>query len=511
MGLLSDLHNAGVGTGYQKYVLELEPILEGMGKRGMPVSPATHAEVTAKLEEMIADCEGAMQTLIPDEVRACHPKSGYKKVPKDTTGMVQRDFPVYHKDPKLAKIGVLDNEKICETRWCRLDPWKPSRDGLIRYMRHMNHSIPTNYKTGKQTTVEDEIERLLKKTRDPLYAAVLQYRQVGTVLNNHLANWAPSEDARVHPVFYYDTGTGQLASRRPNAQNAPKHGEVGSGKKELANLFRSMVQARPGHTLVEFDYRSFHAQTLAFEARDKDYMRLAKLDIHSYLTAHLVRHPERDRLLQLPDEVLKERLAEIKGANRRIRDERAKRAILGYGFGMGWRKLYMMNRDSFSNMGEAKQVMDTLNGLFPRACQWRDKVRQQAHDQGYLLSRYGCIRWFWEVFKWDGTKWAAGGDDSEAAVAFLPANDAFCHIKDAMRRLNALDALNKYQLINQIHDALMFEIPDVHLQEALCVVSAEMSRPSEVLVDPIVAPTGLSVEVGISLGKSWDKMEEAHV
>src|SRR5690349_22854537 len=52
-------------------------------------------------------------------------------------------------------------------------------------------------------------------------------------------------------------------------------------------------------------------------------------------------------------------------------------------------------------------------------------------------SDLGCIRWFWEVFKWDGTKWVAGGDDSEAAVAFLPANDAFCHIKDAMRRLEA--------------------------------------------------------------------------
>src|ERR1022692_4556093 len=92
MGLLQDLDNAGVGTGYRKYVLALEPILAAMGKRGMPVSPASHAAVSALLTERLAQAELAMQALIPESVHACHPKQGYKKEPKDTTGMVKRYF-----------------------------------------------------------------------------------------------------------------------------------------------------------------------------------------------------------------------------------------------------------------------------------------------------------------------------------------------------------------------------------------------------------------------------------
>jgi hypothetical protein len=499
MGILEDLGDVGVLNGYHKYVLALEPLLEAMSKRGMPVHPASHAAVTADLTERAHQAELAMQALIPDEVRTCAPKLGYKRAPKDTTGLVKRWFALT-REHEEAK-----SEWTREERWCRLNAWKPSHDGLIRYMLYRKHPIPTDYKSGKQLTTEVELKRLAKQTRDFLYDAVLEYRQISTVLNNHLPNWAPSPDGRVHPTFYYDTGTGQLASRRPNAQNAPKHGE--GGKKDLADQFRSLVQAKPHHTLVEFDYRSFHAQTLAFEAQDKDYLRLAKLDIHSYLTAHLVKDGGADRALGLPDAELAGYLARIKRDHRFVRDFKAKRAILGYGFGMGYRKLFNMYREAFDSQADAKHTIDMLNGLFPRANTWRDEIRRQAHEQGYLLSRAGCIRWFWEVFRWKDGRWDSGGDDSEAAVAFLPANDAFCHIKDAMLRLDATGALQRFGLINQIHDALMFECPDHLLDECIVSVKGEMERPSDILINPI-APDGLSVEVGVSCGKSWEKMAE---
>lgn len=588
MGLLTDLRDRGLWPGYSRYVLGLEPVLDAMSKRGVPVSPEAHAALVKELTELYNAAEGAMQALVPDECKPFTPKNGYKKLPKDFA------VPVTASDNALAAGGGSSSVKVSagnppslpgaskppipsavnvgaelptrpnsqrgvseaggmdapgreggflaesptfllkkfddgEERWVRVGKWKPSHSGLIKYMRHKKHPIPRDWKTGKETTVEADLERLARSTKDILYEAVLEYRQVGTVLNNHLANWVPHTDGRVHPVFYYDTGTGQLASRRPNVQNAPRHGEGGKG--ERATRFRSMVVARPGHTLLEFDYRSFHAQTLAFEAEDPDYLRLAKLDIHSYLTAHLVRHPDRNKLLGFDDASLAQALAEIKHNNQFVRDYKAKRAVLGYGFGMGWRKLYMLNRDSFDSQADAKKVMDMLNGLFPRACAWRDRIRHQAHEQGYLMSRFGCIRWFWEVFKWDGTGWKSGGDDSEAAVAFLPANDAFCHIKEAMLRLNgngvttvtgvvgtkgapcsrtsaiSATALERYGLINQIHDALMFECPDPLVDEALVTVKEEMERPSVALVND-VAPLGLSVEVSVSRGKTWDRMEK---
>jgi hypothetical protein len=517
VGLFNDLRSRGVYTGYEKYVMQLEPILEKMSRRGLPVSNENYDRVKAQLEERRAAIFDAMQTLVPEECRPFHPAKGYKEEPDGATigGATsvkkkkgdkkivipavwgQRDIEI--KCPPDCKLSHPD--KLYETHWVKLLPWTPSPKNLIAYMKHRKHPIPSNYKTGKATTDQAELGRLAKKTKDLLYSVVLEYREISTVIDNHIHNWAPARDNKVHPTFYYETGTGQLASRRPNVQNAPKH------KKATADIFRSMVEAPDGYTILSFDYKSFHAQTLAFEAQDKDYLRLAKLDIHSFLTAYLVREADRDRLLQLPDEELSARLRDIRGRHTSIRDQQAKRAVLGYGFGMGWRKLYMLNQESFGSQSEAKRVLDTLNGLFPKACRWRDEVRMRAHEQGYLMSRAGCIRWFWEVFKWDGSKLVPGGDDSESAVAFLPANDAFCHIKDAMLRLEQRGLLEKYGLCNQIHDDLMFVCPDSLVGEAVSEIRMEMERPSDTLIDPVVAPAGLVVEVGVSSGKRWDLMK----
>jgi DNA polymerase I-like protein with 3'-5' exonuclease and polymerase domains len=504
VGLFNDLRSRGVYTGYERYVMKLEPVLQAMAARGLPVTQSNYDRVKEQLVARRAEIEDAMQALIPAECRPFHPKLGFKKGPKDAVeGEVtshggeaavwgKRDFTI---------LACVETGEIKVERWVKLLRWTPSPKNLIAYMRYCRHPIPANYKTGKATTGQLELGRLAKKTKDLLYNVILEYREVSTVIDNHVKNWAPARDGRVHPTFYYETGTGQLASRRPNVQNAPKH------KKATADIFRSMVEAPDGYTILSFDYKSFHAQTLAFEAQDPDYLRLAKLDIHSFLTAYLVREADRDRLLQLPDTELQARLAAIRGRHSEIRDQQAKRAILGYGFGMGWRKLYMLNQESFGSQAEAKRVLDTLNGLFPRACKWRDDVRMKAHEQGYLMSRAGCIRWFWEVFKYQEGKLVPGGDDSEAAVAFLPANDAFCHIKDAMLRLEERGLLDECGLINQIHDDLMFLCPDEKVEEALSVIKAEMEKPSEMLIDPVVAPNGLSVEVGIKKGKRWDLLK----
>lgn len=511
--LFADLEARGLNGGYDQFVMQLEPVLQDMSERGMPVSRVAFDEAKAKLEQAQSEAWAAIQALVPDEVRACNPKQGYKKEPK---GAVLGEKTEHGGEPATwAKrwFWINDGTKelpaasmVREERWVKLLEWTPSHDGLVRYMQYRKHEVPKDWKTGKAITTEQEIERLARKTGDFLYAAVKSYKNVQTLLSNHMKNWEPGPDERVHPTFMYDTGTGQLSSRRPNAQNAPKHGE--GDKKDLANMFRGMIRAPEGKVLLEFDYRSFHAQTLAFEAQDAEYLRLAKLDIHSYLTAHLVRHPDRDRLLTLPDEDLREALGRIKKQHQFVRDYKAKRAILGYGFGMGWRKLYMMNREAFDTQADAKRTLDTLDGIFPKACAWRSEIRLKAHEQGYLLSRFGCVRWFWEVMKWNGSGWEPGGDDSESAVAFLPANDAFCHIKKAMLNLNRAGLLAQFGLINQIHDALMFECPLELEEECIKNVKMVMEAQSDVLIDPIVAPSGLSVEVGVSRGLSWDKMSE---
>lgn len=488
MGLLADIAAMGLATAYDKYVVRLEPVLEDMSARGIPVSPVEHARVTAELQATVAAAEAAMQAMVPDECKAISPKQGYVRTPKNVGGMVQRYF-----ESAIPSVQ--------EQRWCRLLPWKPSQPGLVRYMKHRKHPVPRAFKTDKETTAELELKRLAKSTRDPIYNAVVEYRELKTLLSNHVANWAPRPDGRVHPTFYYETGTGQLGARRPNSMNAPRH------KANQGDIFRSMIVPKEGHTLVELDYKSFHVQTLAFEARDPDLLRLGKLDIHSFLTAHFLRLPDADRISSLSTDDLRERLLQIKRTHKTVRDAKVKHALLGYNNGMGYRKCYYQYMEFFENQNESKRVFELLDSLFPRAKQYRQTICDRAHSQGYLISRFGCIRWFWEVYKWSGGKWAFG-EDHESALSFFTQNDAHCHLKEAILRcrLNGYD--ERYRLINPIHDALMFEVPDPLLAEAVPAIATEMERASEVLVDAEVAPSGLSVEVGVSVGKSWNRMTE---
>ena len=480
----------GIRRGYDRYVVALEPVLHAMSKRGIPVSPAEHERVSAELERELIRIDEEMQALVPDEVKAIHPKLGYKKTPKDTAGMVERDFSAW------TEAG-----EITEVRWCKLVPWKPSSTGLVRYMKHRQHKVPQTFKTGKDTTSELELRRLGKSTKDPLYAKVIEYREIQTLLRNHIANWAPGPDGRVHPTFYYETGTGQLGARRPNSMNAPKH------KANQGDIFRSMIVAKEGHTLVELDYKAFHVQTQAFEARDADLLRLAKLDIHSFLTAHFLRLQCAEKLAGLNTESLAESLRAIKREHRHTRDYKVKKAMLGYINGMGYRKCYYQDMEFFASQNEPKRIFELLDSLFPRSKSYRTDICDRAHSQGYLRSRFGCIRWFWEVYKWSAGKWSFG-ENHESALSFLTQNDAHCHLKEAMLRIAETGWDQDAHLINPIHDALMFEVPDHLLSHAVPWLALEMERPSDVLIDPELAPDGLSVEVGVSVGKSWNRMQD---
>jgi DNA polymerase I-like protein with 3'-5' exonuclease and polymerase domains len=456
----------GLARGYQKYVLELEPVLLDMTKRGIPVAPAEHARVMEQLKAEVETLLEEMQELVPVEIRKV---KQYKKKP-----------------PKLL-------------------PWKPSggaKGQLVAYMRFRGHAVPRAFKSDDETTAELELKRLAKQTHDPLYAKVIEYRELLGLRNNHCKNWTPAPDGRVHPTFYYDTGTGQLGARRPNSMNAPRH------KANQGDIFRSMIVAKEGHTLVEVDYKAFHVQTLAFEAQDSELLKLAKLDIHSFLTAHFLRIPGADGLAGHTTEELRERLGRIKAEHKAVRDAKVKHALLGYNNGMGYRKCYYQYMEFFDGQNEAKRIFELLDSLFPKAKSYRERICDLAHSQGYLISRFGCIRWFWEVYKWGAQgKWTYG-EDHEAALSFFTQNDGHCHLKDAMLRLRERGLDGAAGLINPIHDALMFEVPDVDLVATVPELIKEMERPSEVLVDPVVAPGGLVVEVEAKVGKSWNRMSE---
>ncbi len=530
--LPQQLKEQGIWEGYETYVRNYYPVLRRMVKRGLPVDSteqlAFRERITEESDRLFAEIQG----LIPDELRKVKPASGYVTPPKSLEGLVEREFTI--PQPKLltcascdgtGKVGgkrpgtskkcpnckgtgsrksTTEFEQQAITRWCRVESFSPaSSPQLLDYARAKRHPLPVD-RDGKPTTSKQELLRLGRRVGDPLYGMVIRWRELQKIASTYIDGWQLDEESRVHSTFGFGPATGQLSSRDPNIQNIPKHGQ-------LAKDFRRCIRARDGYKLVEFDFTAFHALTLGFEARDGDYMRLARLDIHSYVAGHLLRLEGRDSWLRLPDRDLAATLASIKANHTSVRDTKAKPTILGYGFGLGAAKLFDMNRESFKSKAEAQGLIDLINRLFPRTAAYREDIRQEAHRARKLVTPHGFLRRFYDVMTWDSrTGGWRYGEDSEKVIAFRPANHAFGTIRRVMLECERKGYNERFGLVNTIHDSLLFECHNSLADSCIELVSLEMEAPNPLLSDPVVAPLGLRCGIEASIGQDWASLKTVY-
>jgi hypothetical protein len=236
--------------------------------------------------------------------------------------------------------------------------------------------------------------------------------------------------------------------------------------------------------------------------------------MHSFVAGHFAKCWNAEKLFSEPDDELREKFRWFKSdpARKAIRDKKAKPSILGIGFGLGVKKLFDMNRESFQSQKEAQMLRDTIEHLFPEVFEWQKKIQRLAHDQTYLRSPHGGIRWFYDVFTWNSTRrdWV-GGDQAEQALAFLPANAAFGHIRECLKELDRRGFAARYQLVNNIHDAVTLIPKDEDVEQCLVDCYGVLTAASKVLVHPRLAPNGLSVDVDAAVGENWAMMTECGI
>jgi uracil-DNA glycosylase family 4 len=503
--LPQQLESKGIWRGYERHVVGREPILINMTRRGIPVDDTARQEFGERLTREQERVRAEVIPQWPKELISYYPVNGYVRPPADKTGLIQREFP----DLKASGQGEL--MPCTAIRWCRPIGFNPgSRDQVIVYLKHFKLPVPKKHKSDKDTTEELELLKLvrrlqrLKRTRHhaEFLEKVLEYREYQKMKGTYVDGWIPDANGFVHPTYQQNTPVGQLTSKNPSGQTFPKRSDLG---KEM----RRMVAAKPKHKLVEIDYSSFHAVTLAFESQSVNWLRLARSDIHSFTTAHFLHLPEREKLLGLPDDELVERLAWIKQHHTDVRNNKAKHAILGVGNGLSYKSLYRRYSEYFDGEKEAKTLLDTIQGVFPEVFRYQNRRRREAHEKTYLVSKWGYIRWFFDVMHWDSRKQdLVHGDDSEAALCFHHVQDAFGHKNEQMLWMRANGHDERFGFCNDIHDSFIFHCEDALVDECLHTMHNQMTRRSPVLIDPVTAPNGLWVDVEASVGCDWAHMEK---
>ena len=299
---------------YQRYFRDLHPILRDMSARGIPIDAGKREELRELLERESLRVDAEIRLLVPAEVLSTKQKNGLKRTPKDTTGMVQIEVVIEKEEKCVCVKSVRPTCPIClgsglvpagtvVKRWAKPVEFNPNSPLQVkRFMKHLKHAVPKHSKrTGadgeaSDTTEVKELERLYVKTKHPVYPLLIQKRQLTKVEGTYYEGWKPSlQSGCVHTTFTFQTATWQTSSRSPNVQNGLKHGKT-SFQKQLATTFNSMQRAQSGRILVNFDFKSFHALTTAHDFNIPDYARLARIDIHSFVTCFFLKHPEREGL-----------------------------------------------------------------------------------------------------------------------------------------------------------------------------------------------------------------------
>lgn len=537
------LQRLGLWEGYEKYVRQFRPVLAAMERRGIPVSKIKLEELREWLTVEVARMDGELQPLVPaglagrkewktwpTEVRsfikektevtrdvlALALAATGKKVTKKATTVVL----------KPANLDRLSREELSDRfgyKWDgdklykELDFNPRSSQQILAYLRERKYPVPKRFKDGVDTTSDKELERLEVRTKDPvlkLVRSIRAYSKMGNAYAGKLCDdgsieggWQPGPDGRLRATITFGPATGQLAARNPNVMTTPKR------RAELAGKFRECIVAEPGYKLVEFDYRAFHARTLGLAARCSNYMKLADMDVHSFVAGHLVKYPGIETCLSLPDSDLRQYLDEIKKKHKDVRNFKAKPAILGIGFKMGKRRLYFECRESYASEAEAGRLIDLLRELFPRVFKFQDDVCEEADRTGRLINSWGAIRWFYDVTKWtqrDG-RWVKGsGKDAEKASAYLPSSNAHFMLRDKLIKMNNFDWLDQYGLINVIHDAILFHCPNELVDECVHNVKTTMEFPVREMEDAEVASGGFHCAAEAMVGSDWSNMEEIH-
>mgnify|MGYP001007965514 CR=1 FL=1 len=586
-----------VWDGYVQSFVPLQPILEGMQRRGIGID----VEGQQRLREWVlaeqARVNEELQALVPSEIKK---REEWKDWPEDCKFVrdvvkqrlaEQAKIRLEAEGKKVTKkattfvvkpkdLGPADRHAVeCagykwdgDVIYKQLDYNPNSTFQLRALLKHFKVDIPTTL-DGVETTGKGELRKLLKKSKVgaviPIVMKTLEYRELGKAVNTYIdgKGWTPDSEGRVHTTFTHKSATWQLTSIEPNIQNIPKHTRLGGE-------IRKLVVPRPGNVLLEADYSSFHVLTLGFNAESERYMQLARSDAHSFVTAHMLKTrikedttdeleretkqhiKDLDTWLGLPREEFLDRLGWIKKRYGKTLRQQAKAGILGVGLGLGVDKLHSHNEDSF-NPSEAeaeewlacngkaqfyspitrsmkpasyfphemqvmlaqeklgKQAARDLRGLlerlFPEVFRWQQRIRAQAHRDKYLVSRYGGIRWFHNVYEWDSKRGCeVPGEDAEAAIAFFVQNDAFGKIREAMIEICTETPWGEY-LVNTVHDSLVFDVPkELHLACAKDVKQI-MERPAKKLKHPVLCPEGLQCGVEVSVGPNWKELEEIHI
>ena len=324
-------------------------------------------------------------------------------------------------------------------------------------------------KTGQYSTDQGVLERLSGEGAT-IADKVLEWRQLSKLRSTYteaLQAAINPRTGRVHTSYsLVGAQTGRLSSTEPNLQNIPI-------RTELGRQIRDAFVAEPGNVLLAADYSQIE-------------LRLA---------AHMADVPALKEAFAHGEDIHSRTAMEMFGEVNR--DTRGRAKTINFAILYGISRWGLAGRLGVSS-DEAQAMIDRYFERFPGIRHYIHSTLESVREKGYSETLFGRKCWFPRINSNNPNERAG----SERAAINAPIQGTSADIiKRAMARMMpALHeaGLGHVRMLLQVHDELVFELPEADVAAASKVIEAVMAGAAEPAVK-------LSVPLGVEIGTgpSW--------
>ena len=325
-------------------------------------------------------------------------------------------------------------------------------------------------KTGQYSTDQSVLERLDGEGA-PVASKVLEWRQLSKLRSTYteaLQEAINPETGRVHTSYsLVGAQTGRLSSTEPNLQNIPIRTEIG-------RQIREAFVAEPGNVLLAADYSQIE-------------LRLA---------AHMADVPALKEAFAAGEDIHARTAQEMFGEVNR--DTRGRAKTVNFAILYGISRWGLAGRLGIT-AEEAQATIDLYFQRFPGIQRYIHETLASVRDKGFSETLFGRKCWFPRI----GSSNQNERSGSERAAINAPIQGTSADIiKRAMvRMMPALEAagLGHVRMLLQVHDELVFELPEADVAAASEVIRAVMAGAAEPSVR-LTVPLGVEIGTGPSWG-----------
>lgn len=328
-------------------------------------------------------------------------------------------------------------------------PFNPNSPKQLQdYIYGQLKITPWKFTDSKQPSVDSDV---LEKIDDDTVRRVVEFKRLYKERNTYTRSYLErmAIDGRIHPEFKQtSTATGRLSSANPNLQNVPKEGAM-----------RSLFIASPGHKLIRMDYSQIELRVFAVLAGEEKFKAAfeAGRDIH-------------------------QETADALGISRK--DGKTINFAMLYGS-----KEWNLSQKFGITIDQAKATIAKYYRTYPAIPAYFERMKKEMHETKQVKNYWGRIRKLDALMAED---WRIIAEGEREGINMPTQSTAADIVKQAMLGLH-YD--HRAPMICQVHDELIFEVPDKDALEYAHWLNKTV--PSMVTIEGTTFP----VEVGI--GNNW--------